>query len=249
MQLQGMTALVTGAQQGIGAAIAIEFARHGARVAINYLDDRSGAERVADEVCRLGSEAFLVQGDVSDLCSIESFVAAADEHFGGLDILVNNAAVFPRAHFLKLTPEVWDATLTVNLKGTAFVSQAVARRMKARGRKGSIICLASGAVQGWERSGHYAASKGGVISLMRSMAYDLAADGIRANAIAPGITDTAQPRGGYNEEQLAALVSRLPIPRMGRPEEIATVAVFLASSASSYMTGQTVHVNGGAFMA
>ena len=249
MQLKGLNALVTGGQQGIGAAIAVEFARQGANVAINYLDDEAAAGRVADSVIRHGTRAALVQGDVADLASIDRFVAEADGQLGGLDILVNNAAIFPRAHFLELTPEIWDATLTVNLKGTAFVSQAVAKRMKERRQGGSIICIASGAVQGWERSGHYAASKGGIMSLMRSMAYDLASDKIRANAIAPGITDTAQPRGGYNEEQLASLVAGLPIPRMGRPEEIATVAAFLASPASSYMTGQMIHVNGGAFMA
>lgn len=249
MQLQGLTAIITGAQQGIGAAIALEFARQGANVVINYLDDPVAAETLAHQAEALGVRAIPLQGDIAKLDDLPELVAAAEGLTGGLDILVNNAAVFPRAHFLDLTHATWDMTLGVNLRGMAFMSQAVARAMKASGRQGSIIGLASGAVQGWEKSGHYAASKGGMVSLIRSMAYDLAAYGIRANAIAPGITDTDQPRGGYDEAQLGKLVAGLPIARMGRPEEIATVATFLACPASSYMTGQTIHVNGGAFMA
>jgi NAD(P)-dependent dehydrogenase (short-subunit alcohol dehydrogenase family) len=249
MQLSNKTALISGAQQGIGAAIALEFARQGANLVLNYLDDAAAVQGVADRAQGLGARVLVLQGDVSRIDTHADLVAAADRHFGGLDILVNNAAVFPRAHFLDLTPEVWDLTMGVNLRGMAFLSQAFARALRARKRPGSIIGIASGAVNGWEKSGHYAASKGGMVSLIRSMAYDLAADGIRVNAIAPGITDTAQPRGGYDEAQLKALVAGLPIPRMGQPDEIATVATFLAGSASSYMTGQTIHVNGGAFMA
>ena len=248
MTLKGKKALVTGAQQGIGAAIAAALAEAGADVAINWLDDQAAAEKVAADVARHGRKAALLKADVLDLDQAMALPAAARDALGGLDILVNNAAVFPRAHFLELTPETWDFTLGVNLRGMAFVSQAAGRIMRAAGRGGSIVSIASGAVQGWERSGHYAASKGGMVSLVRSMAYDLAADRIRCNAVAPGITDTAQPRGGYSEAELAALVQGLPVPRMGRVDEIASVVVFLASDASSYMTGQTLHVNGGAFM-
>lgn len=250
MRLEGMKALVTGAQQGIGREIALAFAREGADVAINYLDDADAAADVAASVRECGRKAVLLQADVGRTDLAGSMVETAASDLGGLDILVNNAGIFPRAHFLDLTEAMWDQTIAINLKATCFLSQAAARRMAAngRGRGGAIVNLSSSAVQGWERSAHYSASKGGVVSLTRTMAIDLAASGIRANAIAPGLTDTAQPRSGYNQAQLEDFTRHIPARRMGRPEEIADVAVFLASPMSSYMTGQTLHVNGGAFM-
>jgi NAD(P)-dependent dehydrogenase (short-subunit alcohol dehydrogenase family) len=235
-------------QQGIGRAIALLFAREGADVAINYLDDPDGARALASEIKALGRKATLIQADISKFTAIDALADAAEKALGGLDLLVNNAGIYPRAHFLDLSESTWDLTLSTNLKATCFLSQAVARRMVAAKREGAIINLASLAANGWSNSAHYSASKGGIIALTRTMAIDLAAFGIRVNAIAPGVTDTAQPRGGYTEEQLVELVKGLPIPRMGHPEEIANVAAFLASPASSYMTGQTLHVNGGAFM-
>jgi NAD(P)-dependent dehydrogenase (short-subunit alcohol dehydrogenase family) len=248
MRLEGMKALVTGAQQGIGREIALAFAREGADVAINYLDDSDAAAKVAVTVGECGRKAVLLQADVGRIDLADSTVEAAASQLGGLDILVNNAGIFPRAHFLDLTEAMWDQTITINLKATCFLSQAAARRMAASGRGGAIVNIASSAVQGWERSAHYSASKGGVVSLTRTMAIDLAASGIRANAIAPGLTDTAQPRGGYSETQLEDFLRHIPARRMGKPEEIALAVVFLASPMSSYMTGQTLHVNGGSFM-
>jgi 3-oxoacyl-[acyl-carrier protein] reductase len=249
LQLQDKVALVTGAQQGIGAATAIAFAREGADVAINWLDDAAAAEAVAAAVREAGRRAVLVQGDVGSVAGAQAIVEAASAAFGRLDSLVNNAGIYPRSMFLDLTESIWDVTHNVNLKGTAFCSQAAARHMVAAKTAGTIVNIASVAAQGAVRGAHYAASKGGVISLTRGMALELTPHGIRVNAIAPGLIDTAQPRYGMTETEIAASGAATPVGRVGRPEEIAAIAVFLASDMSSYMTGEVLQVNGGATMA
>jgi NAD(P)-dependent dehydrogenase (short-subunit alcohol dehydrogenase family) len=247
--LEGKIALVTGAQQGIGRGIAIAFAEAGADVAINYLDDLDAAKQVAAAVGALGRRAILVRGDVTDLAAGDAMVATAISAFGGIDILVNNAGVFPRVPFLELSETDWDLVMDVNLKGTFFCAQAAARAMVKAERPGAIINLASQSVTGVSpHSTHYSASKGGVVSLTRAMALELAPLRIRVNAIAPGLTDTAQPRYGHTEDELHAMASLIPIGRMGQPEDIAALAVFLASEKSAFMTGQTVHANGGTYM-
>jgi len=163
-------------------------------------------------------------------------------------VLVNNAGVYPRSPFLELLEREWDYVLDVNLKGSCFCGQAAARAMIAGGRRGSIINLSSSSVRGQPRGVHYTASKGGIITMTRTMALELAPHGIRVNAIAPGTTDTAQPRGGHTEAELAALAQVIPLGRIAQPEDIASVAVFLASEESRHMTGQTLHVNGGLYM-
>jgi NAD(P)-dependent dehydrogenase (short-subunit alcohol dehydrogenase family) len=249
MDLDGKVALVTGAQQGIGRAIAIAFAQAGGDVAINYLDDAASAEAVAAAVRNAGRRAMLVQGDVADVGAAAAMVDGVVRELGGLDILVNNAGVFPRVPFLQMTEHDWDYVLGVNLKGTAFCSQAAARAMLAGARQGSIISLASAAITGSSPNGaHYAASKGGIVSLTRALALELAPHRIRVNAIAPVLTDTAQPRYGHSESELRERAQTIPLGRMAQPEEIAAVAVFLASDRSSFMTGQTLHANGGTYM-
>ena len=247
--LGGKVALVTGAQQGIGRAIAVALAQAGADVAINYLNNAEAAKQVAGAVTALGRRAIVVPGSVADLAAGSALVASTVAQLGGIDLLVNNAGVFPRTPFLNLTEEDWDFVLGVNLKGTFFCAQAAARAMVASGRPGGIINLASQAITGVSPHGvHYAASKGGIVSLTRAMALELAPHRIRVNAIAPGLTNTAQPRYGHSEEELQEMASRIPVGHMGEPEDIAAVAVFLASDRSSFMTGQTLHANGGTYM-
>jgi NAD(P)-dependent dehydrogenase (short-subunit alcohol dehydrogenase family) len=248
MRLRGKIALVTGAQQGIGRGIALAFAREGADVAVNYLDDRAAAETVMQEVCAAGRRAVLVQADVARPTNAQTMVAQVLSELGGLDVLVNNAGVYPRVPFLEMRETDWDVVLDVNLKGGFFCAQAAARAMVAAGRRGSIINMASQAIRGAVRGVHYSASKGGVVAMTRATALELAPHGIRVNAIAPGLTDTAQPRYGNNEEELAAMANAVPLGRMAQPDDIAAVAVFLASDDARHVTGQTVHVNGGSYM-
>jgi NAD(P)-dependent dehydrogenase (short-subunit alcohol dehydrogenase family) len=248
--LAGKAALITGAQQGIGAAIAIAFARDGADVAINYLDGLAEAEAVAGTIRAIGRRAILIPGDVSSSEAPAKLVDATVAAFGKIDILVNNAGVFPRVPFLDMKEADWDFVHSINLKASCFCAQAAARAMIAAGIQGSIVSLASSAMFGASPRGvHYAASKGGVVSLTRAMATELAPYRIRVNAIAPGLTDTAQPRYGATEEEIMARAATMPLGRIGRPEDIANVAVFLASEKSAFMTGQIVHANGGIFMA
>jgi len=248
MRLRGKVALVTGAQQGIGRGIALAFAREGADVGVNYLDDRAAGEEVTQEVRAAGRRAVLVQADVARPASVETLVAQVLGELGGLDVLVNNAGVYPRVPFLEMRETDWDLVLDVNLKGGFFCAQAAARAMIAGGRRGAIIHMASQAIRGAVRGVHYSASKGGVVAMTRAMALELAPHGIRVNAIAPGLTDTAQPRYGHGEDELAAMARAVPLGRMAQPDDIASVAVFLASDEARYVTGQTMHVNGGSYM-
>jgi NAD(P)-dependent dehydrogenase (short-subunit alcohol dehydrogenase family) len=248
MRLRGKVALVTGAQQGIGRGIALAFAREGADVAVNYLDDRAAAETVMQQVRAAGRRSALVQTDVARPAEVETMVARVRDELGAIDVLVNNAGVYPRVPFLAMRETDWDLVLDVNLKGGFFCAQAAAQAMIDGGRRGTIINMASQAIRGAVRGVHYSASKGGVVAMTRAMALELAPHGIRVNAIAPGLTDTAQPRYGNSEEELAMMASAVPLGRMAQPDDIAAVAVFLASDDARHVTGQTVHVNGGSYM-
>ncbi len=240
--------LITGAQQGIGAACALAFAAAGYDVAVNWLDDEAAAKQVAAGVLSHGQRAALVQGSVGTVAGCAHLVAETIAAFGRIDALVNNAGIFPRTTFLEMEEAQWDAVHSINLKGSAFTAQAAARAMVAAGHGGAIVSLSSSSVRGAPLGVHYSASKNGIIGITRSMALALAPHGIRVNAIAPGTSDTAQPRYGNTDAELAELVKGFPIPRLGTPEEIASLAVYLCSDAAAWVTGQCWHINGGNYM-
>lgn len=251
MKLAGKVALVTGAQQGIGAAIAVALAEAGADVAINWFDDRHAADAIANTIRAIGRRALAVQADVGKLADIERMVADTVGELGAPDILVNNAGVYPRVPLLEMRESDWDFVLDVNLKAGCFATIAVAKALIAAGKKGgTVINLSSAAIRGAVRGVHYSASKGGVVSMTRALALELAPYNIRVNAIAPSLTDTAQPRFGNTDDELIEM-ARASIPLGGKmltPAQIAHSAVFLASDDADAITGQTLHVNGGAYM-
>ena len=248
MRLAGKIALVTGAQQGIDKAIALAYGREGASVVVNYLDNQTAAEEIASQIRALGQRAVPIAGDVARAADVRRMVEAG-ESLGGIDILVNNAGIFPRVEFLDMTEVQWDEVLNVNLKGTFLCTQAVAQKLVERGRAGAVINLASSAAfRSSPRGVHYVASKAGIVGVTRATALELAPYRVRVNAIAPGTTDTAQPRYGMSEEELQAAARQVPLGRMGTPEDVADLAVFLASEEARHITGQTLHVNGGQYL-
>jgi NAD(P)-dependent dehydrogenase (short-subunit alcohol dehydrogenase family) len=248
MRLAGKVALVTGAQQGIGKAIALAYGREGASVVVNYLDDQAAGEAVAKNIREVGPHAAAVPGSVARVVDVRTIVEAGNA-FGGIDILVNNAGIFPRVDFLEMTEAQWDEVLNVNLKGTFFCTQMVVRQLVQRGKPGAVVNLASSAAfRSSPRGAHYVSSKAGIVGFTRATALELARYRIRVNAIAPGTTDTAQPRYGMSEEELQAVGRQVPLGRMAVPDDIANMAVFLASEEAGHITGQTMHVNGGAYL-
>jgi NAD(P)-dependent dehydrogenase (short-subunit alcohol dehydrogenase family) len=239
--------IVTGAAQGIGRAVALHVASPGVHLAV-WDVKRDGVEETAKLCHEKGAAARAWTVDVGDADAIEAAVAAFERAWGKPDGLVNNAGIFPRARSLDMKLAEWEEVLRVNLTGTFVTARAVAARMKDLGR-GAIVNTASGrALAGAANGAHYAASKGGIIALTKSLALDWAAYGIRVNWVIPGLTDTAQPRVEMGDNELYAAGARIPMGRIGRPQDIAAVVAFLLSDDAGYMTGQSVAANGGAIM-
>ncbi len=245
--LEGQVAIVTGAAQGIGAACAERLAQDGAAVALWDVDDARG-QALANALVERGARAIYRHCNVADAREVDAALAATLQGFGRVDALVNNAGIFKAANFLDITEADWDAVLDVNLKGAFLVGQAVARAMVAGGHGGTIVNMSSvNGVMAIPSIASYNVSKGGVNQLTRVMALALADHGIRVNAVAPGTIATELAKNAVlgSDEARQRIMSRTPMKRLGEPREIADVCAFLVSSASSYMTGEIVYVDGG----
>ena len=245
--LEGQVAIVTGAAQGIGAACAERLAQDGAAVALWDVDDARG-QALANALVDRGARAIHRHCNVADARAVDAALVATLQAFGRVDALVNNAGIFKAANFLDITEADWDAVIDVNLKGAFLVGQAVARAMVAAGHGGAIVNMSSvNGVLAIPSIASYNVSKGGVNQLTRAMALALADHGIRINAVAPGTIATELAKNAVlgSDEARQRIISRTPMKRLGEPHEIADVCAFLISSASSYMTGEIVYVDGG----
>jgi len=249
MLLEDKVVLITGASRGIGRATALEAARQGANVAINTYRDAEAAAEVVAQIEALGRRAVAIDGDVALPDSATGFVSAAVEAFGRVDVFVSNAGICPFHAFLDMPVETLRRTMEVNLHGAYFMVQAAANQMVKQGEGGAIVAISSiSALVGGEMQTHYTPTKAGVHSLMQSCAVALGRHGIRCNSVLPGTIAT-----DINKDDLADpakreyMEGRIPLGRLGRPEDIASVVAFLASDMASYMSGAALLVDGGAF--
>ncbi|RFU63314.1 3-oxoacyl-[acyl-carrier-protein] reductase [Peribacillus glennii] len=247
MTLNGKAALVTGASRGIGREIALELARQGANVAVNYSGSEAKANEVVDEIKAMGKSAITVQCDVSNSESVTSMVKSVIDEFGSLDILVNNAGITRDNLLMRMKEDEWDDVINTNLKGVFLCTKAVTRQMMKQ-RSGRIINIASiVGVSGNPGQANYVAAKAGVIGLTKTAAKELASRGITVNAVAPGFISTDMT-DKLADEVKEAMLKQIPLARFGDPKDIAGVTAFLATEAGAYMTGQTLHVDGGMVM-
>lgn len=250
LDLTGKVALVTGASSGIGAATAIALATQGAAVAINYNRNEASANQVQQTITAAGGKAIVIQADVTKTADIKTMIERTSTELGPIDILVNNAgSLVERLKLLELTEERWDDIMNLNLKSVFLVTQAVAPAMIER-QTGSIINLTSiaGRNGGGPGAFAYATAKGGLITLTKGMAKELAPFGIRVNSVSPGVIDTPFHETFSTAAMIEAFIKTIPMARLGTSEETAKVIVFLASDAAAYVCGETIEVNGGQLM-
>jgi 3-oxoacyl-[acyl-carrier protein] reductase len=249
MDLFGKTALITGSSAGIGKAIALLFAeKGGANIVVNYNTSEAAAKNVVEQIEGLGRNAIAIKANVTEKAEVEAMAAKAIEHFGHVDVLVNNAGLNKVMPILELTEAAWDVVVDTSMKGTFLVTQAVARHMLNR-KEGVIVNMASAAGMVGETSTppalHYNAAKQGIVAMTRTMANAFGPN-IRVNAIAPGVIDTDfHVKAGGSMEKMQKRSQDAVLKRPGTPEEVAHVALFLASPYSSYITGQTIVIDGG----
>ncbi|MBI5379689.1 MAG: 3-oxoacyl-[acyl-carrier-protein] reductase [Nitrospirae bacterium] len=246
MTLQGKVAIVTGGAQGIGRQIALTLANAGADVVISDVQ-KAGAEETATQVTALGRRSLALQVDVTSSTEVEGMVRTTVDRMGRLDILVCNAGITRDTLLIRMKEDDWNRVLDVNLKG-AFLCMKAAAPILSKQRGGRIIAIASVvAVLGNVGQANYAASKAGLIGLTKTVAREYASRGITVNAVAPGFIDTAMTRA-LSEKVREELLRRIPLGRLGTPEDVAAAVRFLASDAAGYLTGQVIHVNGGMYM-
>lgn len=241
---------VTGSSTGIGRATSLAFARHGCRLIVHYNKNESQAQEVVDQIVSLGGEALLVQGDVASASDVQRMVHEIEEHYGHLDVLVNNAgSLIKREKLVDMSEELWDRVMDVNLKSVILCFQAVMPLMQRRG-KGKIINLSSVAARNGGGGGAvaYATAKAGVANLTRGMAKEVVSDNILVNAVAPGVISTPFHDQFTPPERREQMTKEIPLGREGTPEEVAEVIVFLASPSADYLVGETIEVNGGQLM-
>ncbi len=246
--LKGKVAIITGARRGMGRTHAIALAKAGAKVVVSDISLEE-CQNVVEEIKKAGGEGLAVKCDVSKKVEVDEMVKKTVEKFGKVDILVNNAGIAQFVPFLEMTEEEWDRTLDINLKGYFLCAQAVAKEM-AKQKSGVIINIASIAMGqvgvGFPALAHYCASKGGIVGMTEALALELAPYNIRVNAISPGAIDTPMIDPlKVDPKTMEGLMARVPLKRVGKPEEVSNLVLFLASDASSYMTGSTVVIDGG----
>lgn len=247
MQLEGKTALITGGSRGIGRAIAVLFAKEGAKVAINYAGNQQAAQGTIDLIRACGGEAIAIQCDVSDGAAVDAMVKQVKEDFGRIDIMVNNAGIARDGLLMRMKEADWDSVMDTNLKGVFHCTKAVSKiMMKQKG--GSIVNISSVVgLTGNAGQSNYAAAKAGIIGFTKSIAKELASRGIRVNAVAPGFIGT-EMTDILPEEVKKSMIAGIPLGRMAQPEEVAAGVLFLASDNAGYITGQTLHIDGGMVM-
>ena len=246
MRLTGKAALVTGSSRGVGRAIAVAYAREGAKVMVNYTSNEKAAKEVVEEIQKLGGQAQAFKADVAQKAEAEAIVQATVDAFGGIDILVNNAGFTRPAMLLKMTEEQWDAVVDIHLKGPFLCAQAAGQHMSKK-NSGKIINVTSVAgIVGTVGQVNYSAAKGGIISMTKSMARELARYNICVNVISLGIVTTDMTEKITTDEKLKEIyMNRILLKRFGEPDDISPAFVFLASDEGNYITGQLICVDGG----